>query len=631
LDGQHARAVENTGELISDIERRAIERSSGVGGRFWQISPDLLGVLKADGYFERTNPAWQTVLGWSEAEVCRVSIFELLHLDDREPTRLGFEHLKRGNPILRFENRYRRKDGGYNWFAWAAAPLGDAYYCSGRDITFEKEQAAELAATTIERDRVWQNARDLLVIIGADGIYRAVNPAWTEVLGYQLEEIVGHSFLEFAWPDDVELTQAALDTAASRNNLTNFENRLKHKDGTFRWISWHTSVEGDLVYGNGRDISIRKDQAAALEQAEDALRQSQKMEALGQLSGGIAHDFNNLLTGIIGCRSMIRRRMPPEPPEEVSRLIETASTAAFSAASLTHRLLAFARRQSLDTKPGDVNQLVVGMEELLRRTLGEQVELRTVLASGLRLAMTDAHQLENAVLNLALNARDAMPDGGRLTIETENVRLDQTYARRNDDVAAGEYVAISVSDTGVGMPPDVAARAFDPFFTTKPTGLGTGLGLSMIYGFAKQSRGHVRIYSEVGKGTTIKLYLSRATGDVTDANDVRDAEVPRGHGERILVVEDDDTVRQLVVDVLREWGYQQLEASDARTAIPILHSKRRIDLLVTDVGLPYVNGRQLAEMARETRPDLKVLFVTGYAENVASLSPWMRLRPKFVK
>ena len=210
-----------------------------------------------------------------------------------------------------------------------------------------------------------------------------------------------------------------------------------------------------------------------------------------------------------------------------------------------------------------------------------------------------------------------MPDGGRLTIETENVRLDQTYARRNDDVAAGDYVAISVSDTGVGMPPDVAARAFDPFFTTKPTGLGTGLGLSMIYGFAKQSRGHVRIYSEVGKGTTIKLYLSRATGDVTDANDVRDSEVPRGHGERILVVEDDDTVRQLVVDVLREWGYQQLEASDARTAIPILHSKRRIDLLVTDVGLPYTNGRQLAEMARETRPDLKVLFVTGYAENVA--------------
>ena len=258
------------------------------------------------------------------------------------------------------------------------------------------------------------------------------------------------------------------------------------------------------------------------------------------------------------------------------------------------------------------------MKLLHRSTLGEQVELRTVLASGLRLAMTDAHQLENAILNLAINARDAMPDGGRLTIEIENAHLDHDYARSNDDVPPGDYVAISVSDTGVGMSPDVIERAFDPFFTTKPTGLGTGLGLSMIYGFAKQSRGHVRIISEVGRGTTIKLYLPRAPTDGAVEDAVEDAEAPRGRGELVLVVEDDDMVRRLIVEVLEELGYRYLEASDARMAIPILQAKRRIDLLVTDVGLPQVNGRQLAELARETRPDLKVLFVTGYAENVAN-------------
>ena len=268
LERQRIPAEQDTGVLTAEIERRAVERAGGVGGHFWQISPDLLGVLKADGYFERANPAWQTVLGWSEAEVRQMSIFELLHPDDRERTRQGFEHLKRGNPILRFENRYRRKDGGYNWFAWAAAPLGDAYYCSGRDVTFEKEQAAELAARTIERDRVWQNARDLLVIIGADGIYRAANPAWTEILGYEPEEIVGRSFREFVWPEDAELTQIGLDTAASKNNLST--NAPKTVSGTktarragfpgtppSRAISF-TATGATSAYGRSRQQPLRK-------------------------------------------------------------------------------------------------------------------------------------------------------------------------------------------------------------------------------------------------------------------------------------------------------------------------------------------------------------------------------------
>jgi PAS domain S-box-containing protein len=349
---------------------------------------------------------------------------------------------------------------------------------------------------------------------------------------------------------------------------------------------------------------------------EEALRQSQKMDALGQLTGGIAHDFNNLLTGIIGSLDLVRRRMADGRSGEVPRFMDAASTSAQRAAALTHRLLAFARRQSLDTKPSDVNALVQGMEELLHRTLGEQVSLSTELSEGLWPALADDNQLENAILNLAINARDAMPEGGRLTIETANTRLDAAYAATAEDVSPGDYVMIAVSDTGSGMPPDVLAKAFDPFFTTKPIGEGTGLGLSMIYGFIKQSAGHVRIYSEVGHGTTIKMFLRRAEEARETAADEA-GEVPLGQGETVLVVEDDEAVRLIITSVLEELGYRHLEAPDGYRALPILQSDVRIDLLVTDVGLPKMNGRQLAEMARAARPGLRVLFVTGYAEKAA--------------
>jgi PAS domain S-box-containing protein len=352
------------------------------------------------------------------------------------------------------------------------------------------------------------------------------------------------------------------------------------------------------------------------DRVEEALRQSQKMDALGQLTGGIAHDFNNLLTGIIGSLDIVRRRMGDGRAADVTRFMDAASASAQRAAALTHRLLAFARRQSLDTKPSDVNALVRGTEELLHRTLGEQVSLRTELAPGLWPALADDNQLENAILNLAINARDAMPDGGQLTIETANIRLDAVYAAATEDVAAGDYVMIAVSDTGTGMAPDVVAKAFDPFFTTKPIGEGTGLGLSMIYGFVKQSAGHVRIYSEVGRGTTVKLFLRRAEAERLAPEDAV-VEVPLGQGETVLVVEDDAAVRLIITNVLEELGYQYLEAADGMKALPILQSGQRIDLLVTDVGLPKMNGRQLAEMARAARPALKILFVTGYAEKAA--------------
>jgi CheY-like chemotaxis protein len=295
-------------------------------------------------------------------------------------------------------------------------------------------------------------------------------------------------------------------------------------------------------------------------------------------------------------------------------LMDAASAAALRAAALTHRLLAFGRRQSLDTRPNNVNRIVTGIDDLLQRTMGERIELVCKLSDELWTASTDANQLESALLNLAINARDAMPDGGRLMIQTENAQLDEAYAASHEDVQPGEYVAISVSDTGTGMAREVLDKAVDPFFTTKPVGEGTGLGLSVIYGFIKQSRGHLRIYSEVGQGTTVKLYLPRALQTAVDLKPMA-VETPRGRGETILVVEDDATVRSIISDVLKDLGYNVLTASDARFAIPVLQSKEAIDLLISDVILPHVNGRKLAEMARSSRPTLKVLFVSGYSEN----------------
>jgi PAS domain S-box-containing protein len=359
------------------------------------------------------------------------------------------------------------------------------------------------------------------------------------------------------------------------------------------------------------------ERTAELTQASEALRQSQKMEAIGQLTGGIAHDFNNLLAAIGGSVEMVKRRLETGRLDGLDKFTTAALVSTQRAAALTHRLLAFSRLQSLDTQPNEVRRLISGMSELLHRSLGESIELETLFAADLWPALTDSNQLENAILNLAINARDAMPDGGRLTIEAHNAKLDAGFAIASEDVRPGDYVVIAVSDTGSGMTPEVMAKAFDPFFTTKPIGQGTGLGLSMIYGFARQSAGHARIYSEVGRGTTVKLYLPRAhaaaLAPVADSSSV----LQRGLGETVLVVEDEQNVRQLIVEVLKDLGYHHLEAAEARGAISILESDAKIDLLVTDVGLPYMNGRQLAEIARHRRPGLKVLFITGYAQNAA--------------
>ncbi|MDD0987201.1 MULTISPECIES: ATP-binding protein [Pseudomonas] len=376
-----------------------------------------------------------------------------------------------------------------------------------------------------------------------------------------------------------------------------------------------------------------EERTAQLRSNEEALRQSQKMEAVGQLTGGIAHDFNNMLTGIIGSLELLRRRLARGRLDDLDSLIDLGVTSANRAAGLTHRLLAFSRRQSLDSKPVEINQLVTSMGELLQRSLNESIVLDMQLSGQLWTAEADPNQLESALLNLALNARDAMPDGGRLVVETRNRHLDNVFTAAYGTLTPGDYVELSVSDTGCGMPENVISRAFDPFFTTKPIGQGTGLGLSMIYGFARQSHGHVTLHSEVGKGTTVSLFLPRFVGEVT-ADAPLDSTLPpfANAGETVLIVEDDPAVRVLVSQVLSELGYAFVEAADADSALPIIESGQRIDLLISDVGLPGMNGRQLAEIGRQIRPDLKVLFITGYAEHAAVrggfLDPGMQLITK---
>jgi signal transduction histidine kinase/CheY-like chemotaxis protein len=381
-----------------------------------------------------------------------------------------------------------------------------------------------------------------------------------------------------------------------------------------------------------QDLSARRQSEKEQLQLREDLHQAQKIQALGELTGGIAHDFNNLLGEITGSLDLMQRRIDTGRTDGIDGFITSAKNSADRAGMLTHRLLAFARQQSLDIRSLDINDLVVGMGDIFRRTLGENISFDMMLKGDLWPALTDANQLDSVLLNLVVNARDAMPHGGRLTLETTNMRIDEAHTGLHDDIEAGDYVMIGVSDTGCGMPASVIAKAFDPFFTTKPIGQGTGLGLSMTHGFAKQSGGYVRIYSEVGQGTSVKLYLRRGMRDAEQPGKIVKPPAPQGQGEAILIVDDNETLRSVMVQTVTELGYCGLDAPDAKGAIAILQSKQKIKLLVTDVGLPNMNGRQLAEIAHKLRPDLKVLFVTGYAQNAAVrgefLGPGMEMLTK---
>ncbi|CZT27730.1 hypothetical protein PCPL58_1274 [Pseudomonas cerasi] len=501
-------------------------------------------------------------------------------------------------------------------------------------VSLERQQTARLEQRTLELDTFWQISPDPLAILDFNGIFLRVNPAWTALLGHPEQELLGTSIMTLLHPDDVSNTQNALKHTVN-HVLPLFENRYQHVDGSYHWFGWTAAPGNGIIFALGKHLTHEKDRIKALRIAEEALIQSQKMEAVGQLTGGLAHDFNNLLMGVTGNMELLLSRIRQERFTELDRYINAALEGSRRAASLTHRLLAFSRRQTLAPKATDIDLLVAGMDELIRRTVGPAIDMQVNASSGLWATLVDPHQLENSLLNLCINAKDAMPDGGKLLIQTGNRHLTAVMATKYQ-LPAGRYVELSVSDTGTGMSNDVMARAFDPFFTTKPTGMGTGLGLSMIYGFARQSGGGVYITSKVGEGSKVCILLPMHEGEAeTVVFDDSPLQVPASStsDETILVVDDEPAVRLLIAELLEDLGYIVLQAERGADALTILQSKAAIDLLITDVGLPGgMNGRQVADAARDVRPDLKILFVTGYAENAAlahdTLEPGMHVLPK---
>ncbi len=615
----------------TEAQLRRAQQAGGIG----------LFAVGSDGVMQATTEFFR-LYGIKEREGVPSSAFERLVLPEDADRVSTMATRAQGEVPLDVEYRIRRLDTGeVRWIARKGEIQRDErgrftrFVGVAHDITdqvavrhellAERERLARLNATleqrvaerTAERDRVWRLSADIMLVAGFDGIITAANPAWHALLGWTEAEIVGTDLFELIHPDDLERTIKGARELSMGGSLARFENRYRHKNGSYRWLSWG-AVPGDgLINAVGRDVTTEREQAEALNKAEEQLRQSQKMEAVGQLTGGIAHDFNNLLTGITGSLDLLNTRIAQGRIGDIERYTTAAQGAAKRAAALTHRLLAFSRRQTLDPRPTDVNRLVHDMAELIRRTVGPSVTIETVAMVGLWPTLVDPGQLENALLNLCINARDAMPEGGRITIETANRWMDQVTAAAQD-LPAGQYISMCVSDTGTGMTPDIVARAFDPFFTTKPTGQGTGLGLSMIYGFARQSGGHVRIYSEVGQGTMVCVYLPRHHGEVDAAEQAMGSVMAQRAdvGETVLVVDDEPSVRMLVMETLEDLGYAAIEAADGPSGLKVLQSDARIDLLVSDVGLPGgMNGRQMVDVARLKRPDLKVLFITGYAEN----------------
>jgi PAS domain S-box-containing protein len=607
-------------------------------------APVPIWVTRLDGLREFVNRAYHDFLGVSLEEAQNFDWRKALHPDDLERI---LREQRAGEGSLRpftLEARYRRSDGQWRWLRSESQPrwgpngdhigfIGVAY-----DVTASKEaeqkltglneilewriqeRTQELAATQALIETFFNHSSECHAILVEEGegqfSYEEINPATLQLYGKTRDQVVGYTIEEVLGAEPAREIGGHLTACLQ----TGAPYRYVRAQGESAIEAVATPVPQEA--GAPRRLIVSAHDVTERRRLERQLQQSQKMEAVGQLTGGVAHDFNNLLTLVLGGLDIIGRQMrnlqASTAPARIEQGREMALQGVKRATALTRRLLAFSRQQALSPQPLDGNKLVVSVCELLRRTLGEAIVLETALAADLWRAFADPNQLENALLNLALNARDAMPDGGKLTIETANASLDKVYiASLNEPVEPGQYVMIAVADTGAGMDRATRDRAFDPFFTTKEVGKGTGLGLSQVYGFARQSAGHVKIYSEVGVGTTVKIYLPRRLGDDDEPTTDKTRDVSRSMGaETVLVVEDDDALREYAKDILRELGYRVLEASNGALALEVLDGDQRVDLLLTDVVMPGgVNGRQLANQAIRKRPDLKVLFMTGYTRN----------------
>jgi PAS domain S-box-containing protein len=647
------RASESSAQDHAERVQLALSAGAIIGTWFWDLPTDRFTVDEAFARSFGLDPS----LGRSGLSLAQV--VATVHPDDQADLAIAIAKSIKNGGHYAHQYRVKRADGHYYWIEANGrvdlAEDGTGLRFPGvlidvqerRAIEAERDQAIvklralngeleqKVVAQSLARGRTWQLSPDLIGVLNADGHFESSNPAWQATLGWTQDEVAEMNLFDFIHPDDRSRTRHAWrDAVHSKRTALRFENRYRHKTDGWRWLSWVAVPDDGKLYCSARDITAEKTAAAELEQAQEQLRQAQKMEAVGQLTGGLAHDFNNLLAGISGSLELIAMRIKQGRINELDRYMTVAMSASKRAAALTHRLLAFSRRQTLAPQATDVNAMIGGMLDMIRRTTGPSVRVEATYLDGLWPTLVDQSQLENALLNLCINARDAMPNGGHITIETSNQTLDRAAARERD-LASGDYLLMRVTDTGVGMPPDVIAKAFDPFFTTKPIGQGTGLGLSMIYGFAKQSGGQVRIDSRVGHGTVVQVYLPRHRGDVDrdDAPLAPTALLAGGAAGTVRVVDDEPSVRMLVTDVLKELGYTVVEAADAAGGLKVLQSDRRLDLIVTDVGLPgLMNGRQLADAARVTRPHLNVLFITGYAENAllkdGQLEPGMAVLTK---
>ena len=619
----------------SDVTQRVLAEKAWREGesrfRVWaQAMPNQVWSADASGKLDWFNQQIHDYSGATHAELAGDGWPAIVHPDDVVHAVTRWRDSVDSGHTYEAEYRILRRDGQYRWHLIRALPILDeagevsSWIGTNTDIedqklnTFKLEYlnatlAEQVSMRTAERDRMWRLSNEIMLVGDFHATLVSVNPAFVAVLGWAKTEVLGTSFMELVHPDDREATLEQVSLLAGGARTIQFENRYRRKDGGYSLLSWSAVPDAQYIHAVARDVTGERANALAMKQTEKALEQSQKMDAIGKLTGGVAHDFNNLLQVISGNLQMLAT--VPFAHPRAAQWVENAIGGVNRGAKLASSLLAFGRRQALEPRVLKIGKLITGMEDMLRHALGEPIDIETIISGGLWNTLVDPTQVETALLNLAINARDAMDGPGRLTIEVGNAYLDEPYCRKHADVTPGQYVILSVTDTGCGMTPEVLAHAFDPFFSTKPEGKGTGLGLSMVYGFVKQSGGHIKIYSEVGQGSTVRVYLPRSMDEEARQETVLLAEATGGE-ETILVAEDDEEVRTIVVEMLGGLGYRVLKANDAAAALSILESGIAVDLLFTDVVMPGpLRSADLARKAVELLPNLAVLFTSGYTEN----------------